>query len=77
MRYSLRTLLVVMLLGGPSLAIAWWCRDEWWMILVEVIVLDFVVLLSVLMAVGCVFRCLLAVVWAAGWLLRSIAKNRG
>jgi|GEM_PF-5870459 len=29
MRYSLRTLLFVMLLGGPALAIFWWLRHTW------------------------------------------------
>lgn len=29
MQYSLRTLLIAMLLGGPSLAICWWLRHTW------------------------------------------------
>ena len=29
MRYSLRTLLLVMLLGGPTLAILWWLQHTW------------------------------------------------
>jgi hypothetical protein len=29
MRYSLRTLLLVMLLGGPALAILWWLQHTW------------------------------------------------
>jgi hypothetical protein len=28
MRYSLRTLLIVMLLGGPALAGAWWTSQQ-------------------------------------------------
>ena len=28
MRYSLRTLLIVMLLGGPALAVAWWAHSD-------------------------------------------------
>jgi hypothetical protein len=29
MRYSLRTLVVMMLLGGPALALVWWLRGVW------------------------------------------------
>ena len=29
MRYSLRTLVVVMLLGGPLCAVAWRCWERW------------------------------------------------
>lgn len=28
-RFSLRTLIGVMLLGGPAIAGAWWCAHHW------------------------------------------------
>ena len=32
-RYSLRTLIIVMLLGGPALAVIWWTRNTAFVIL--------------------------------------------
>jgi len=47
MRYSLRTLLSVMLLGGPALAILWWLRHTW-SVQVLAILMSMVVALSLI-----------------------------
>jgi hypothetical protein len=44
MRYSLRTLLFAMLLGGPALAVLWWLRHTWSVQVLAILVLMVVAL---------------------------------
>lgn len=59
MRYSLRTLLFVMLLGGPGLSVLWWLRHNW---SVQVIFILVLMLAALSLFIG--------VITAAEWLVR-------
>jgi hypothetical protein len=61
MRYSLRTLLIAMLLGGPGLAFLWWLRHTW-----SVQVFGILVLMVVALSVIC------GLLEAAIWLVKLL-----
>jgi hypothetical protein len=61
MRFSLRTLLLVMLLGGPGLAMLWWLRHNW-----SVQVWAIIVLMVAALHVVC------GLVAAVEWLVRRV-----
>jgi hypothetical protein len=69
-RYSLRTLMIVMLFGGPALAMAWWLRDTW-----SVQVLAILVLMTVALCAGC--QAVLLALAGCDWLISAlIATHR-
>jgi hypothetical protein len=61
MRYSLRTLLFAMFLGGPGLAMLWWLRHTWSVQVLGILVL---MLAGLTLIVG--------ILTAVEWLVRKL-----
>jgi hypothetical protein len=63
MRYSLRTLLFAMLVGGPGLAMLWWLRHTW---SVQVVGIQVAMLVAVTFV--------LSLVAGVEWLLKTLLE---